>query len=268
MDAGRLVQGLCTAEGNDKRNVCVYRDWEAEVELRSDTPAFEDWIVETLDREIVQNSDIDIDMLCVSRRPKNKCLRYGKIKAFGNHFRVDDNSEIIMKTYDSGVATVADDPVLDARDVSSINYVGVLKDILKLDYGPVRSSIILLRCEWIKKFDNRNNPNTYVRDESGFLMVNFKHKLPKMQDPFIFPSQATQVFFSDDRKKPGWKVVLRKDPRARREVVDSSDVFYSTSVDTVHLMTPTVIPPPPEVPSLEGAVELTNEDHLLAVAAY
>jgi hypothetical protein len=32
-----------------------------------------------------------------------------------------------------------------------------------------------------------------------------------MVEPFIFPSQVTQVFFSDDLKKPSWKVILKKE---------------------------------------------------------
>jgi hypothetical protein len=55
-----------------------------------------------------------------------------------------------MQTYDSGVASVFDVPTTDARDVS-VHYVGVLKDIFKLDYGPLRIATILICCEWIKR---------------------------------------------------------------------------------------------------------------------
>jgi hypothetical protein len=53
-----------------------------------------------------------------------------------------------------------------------LNYIGVLKDILKLDYGPLKTQVILLRCEWMKKEDNQGNP-MYIRDDAGFLVVNF-----------------------------------------------------------------------------------------------
>jgi hypothetical protein len=76
-----------------------------------------------------------------------------------------------------------------ARDVS-VNNIGVLKDILKLNYRPMRTPITLFHCKWMKRHDNRNNP-TYVRDDAGFLVVNFWHMLLKSSDPFIFPSQAT-----------------------------------------------------------------------------
>jgi hypothetical protein len=67
------------------------------------------------------------------------------MKAFGNHFRVEDAASIRMQTYDSGVASVFTIPTANARDVS-VNYVGVVKDIFKLDYGPLSSLIVLLRC--------------------------------------------------------------------------------------------------------------------------
>jgi hypothetical protein len=121
-------------------------------------------------------------------------------------------------------------PIDDARDVS-VNYVGVLKDILKLDYRAVNSPVILLHCEWVRRHDNRGNP-TYIRDEAGFLFVNFRHKMPKLAEPFIFPSQATQVFYSNDIRKEDWKVVLRSDVRARREVAHTSDMFITTTLMT------------------------------------
>ena len=145
----------------------------------------------------------------------------------------------------------------------SINYVGVLKDILLLDYGGLNTQIILLRCEWVKPRDSWGNA-TYTRDNAGFLVVNFRQKLGCMVDPFIFPSQATQVFFSDVVEKPGWKVVLWKEVRARCEVVDKSDAFISTTVESADMIAPQTLPNPPCVVNLVGAIELSEEDNLLA----
>jgi hypothetical protein len=72
----------------------------------------------------------------------------------------------------------------------SINYVRILKEILKLDYGPLHTPVILMNCKWLKRVDNRGN-STYTQDEVGFLIVNSRHKLPRMAKPFIFPSHAT-----------------------------------------------------------------------------
>lgn len=188
------------------------------------------------------------------------------MKAFGNHYRVEDSATAAMLTYDSGIASVFQVPTADALDVD-VHYVGVLKDILKLDYGPLHAPVVLLRCEWMKRSDNRGNP-TYVRDDAGFLTVNFRHKLPRMAEPFIFSSQATQVFFSNIVEKPGWKVVLRKEARSRRQVVEPPDVFITTTVESSGLSTPDIVPASAAEASLVGAIELSAEDHLLACAEY
>lgn len=193
-------------------------------------------------------------------------MRYGRMKAFGNHYRVEDDASSVMLTYDSGIASVFQVPTADARDVA-VHYVGVLKDILKLNYGPLNVPVVLLRCEWVKRSDNRGS-DTYIRDDAGFLMVNFRHKLSRMAEPFIFSSQATQVFFSDIVEKPGWKIVLRKEARSRREVVEPPDVFITTTVECSGLTAPETMPARPIHASLVGAIELSAEDHLLASAQY
>jgi hypothetical protein len=133
----------------------------------------------------VSNPD-DVDRLLMCTKPSQKATRFIRMKAFGNHFCVEDETSSRLQTYDSGIASVFHVPIEDARDVA-VNYVGVVKDILKLDYRPVHTLVILLHCEWVRGHDNRGNP-TYIRDKAGFLFVNFRHKMPKLVEPFIFPS--------------------------------------------------------------------------------
>lgn len=160
-----------------------------------------------------------------------------------------------MQTYDNSVASIFKVPTADSTNVL-INYIGILKDILKLDYGPLHAPVILLRCEWFKQEDNRGN-STYKRDEVGFLVANSHHKLPRLSDSFIFYSQVIQVFFSDITNKRGWKVVMRKEARSGREVLDTLDVFISTTHESFGLIAPDEVPPPPKRPSLVGAIELS-----------
>ena len=89
-----------------------------------------------------------------------------------------------------------------------------------------------------------------------------------MADPFIFPTQAIQVFFSDDQKKPGWKVVLQKEACSKREVVNTADVFITTTSEASGLTVPIEVPMHPTTQSLVGAIELSAEDNLLAIATY
>jgi hypothetical protein len=69
------------------------------------------------------------------------------------------------------VASMFDMPTFDVTSVF-VNVVGVLKDILKLDYGLVHNLVHIFRCEWMKQEDNRGNL-TYVKDDVEFLTVNF-----------------------------------------------------------------------------------------------
>jgi hypothetical protein len=89
---------------------------------------------------------VDVDSLLLYTKPSQKAMRYTKMKAFGNHFRVEDEATSRIQTYNSGIASIFAVSTEDAQDVS-VNYVGVLKDILKVDYGPMRQPVILLRCE-------------------------------------------------------------------------------------------------------------------------
>jgi hypothetical protein len=188
------------------------------------------------------------------------------MKAFRNHFRVGDPGSEQLQTYDSMVTSVFEVPTAEATAVS-VNYVGVVKDIMKLDYGPLSRPIVLLRCQWARRSDSRGNP-TYTHNDAGFLVVKVQHNLLRMSDPFIFAVQATQVFYSDIPNKLGWKVVLRKEARAKREVAENVDAFITTSIESTGLTTRVDIPPPPNQASLVGAIQLTPQEQLLAMAAF
>jgi len=150
----------------------------------------------------------DMDRLLLCNKSSQKTLQYTRMKAFGNHYQVEEESSVHMITYDNGVVFVFNVPITNARDVA-MNYMGMLKDILKLDYRPMHAPVVLLQCKWLKWQDNQGNP-THTRDEASFLLVNFQHKLPYMAESFIFSNQAIQVFFLNVVGKPGWKVILHK----------------------------------------------------------
>ena len=89
-----------------------------------------------------------------------------------------------------------------------------------------------------------------------------------MSEPFIFPSQATQVFFSDVEGKPGWKVVLRKEVRARQKVVDTMDAFISTTTESTGMTAPLRLPMALDTANLVGAIKLSAEENLIALEQY
>ncbi len=76
------------------------------------------------------------------------------------------------------------------------------------------------------------------------------------------------MFFFDDLRKLGWKVVLWKEVHSRKDVVDTKDVFITKIVETDGLSAPTRLPLAPNIASLIGAIELSKKDNLLAYAKF
>ncbi len=70
-------------------------------------------------------------------------------KHLGNHFKVEDLKNNSVQTYDNDIALVFDMSTVDARDLS-MNFVGVLKNIFKFDYGPMHIPMVIFRYEWMK----------------------------------------------------------------------------------------------------------------------
>jgi len=78
-----------------------------------------------------------------------------------------------------------------------VEYVDVIKDIFKLDYEPISTPIILMRCAWVRnRNDVKGNP-TYKQDEVRFLACNFWYMMTEDEEPFVFPTQVQQMFFMD-----------------------------------------------------------------------
>ncbi len=125
--------------------------------------------------------------------------------------------------------------------------------------------VFIFICELIKWKDNKRNA-TYVQDDVGFFTINFYQKLPLSFEPFIFPCQATQVFFSNDIKRPSWKVVLRKEACSRKEVANIKKLFITTTMETSGLSVLEGLPPPPTIILLIGAIDLFEKDNLLFVS--
>jgi hypothetical protein len=133
------------------------------------------WVRDAISsHQVAGGSNIDPDLIYLSIPPSFKAFKYSKMKEYGNHFQVDNDRNNLLATYDCGVASIfqqsqgSEDEVLGA-----IQYVGTLKEILGLDYGPISSPITLFRYQWVKNgIDNSRNP-TYRRDDVGFFLANF-----------------------------------------------------------------------------------------------
>ena len=93
-----------------------------------------------------------------------------------------------------------------------MEYINWIEEILELDYG--RFQVLVLLCNWIQAISNGPGA-TMKRDDYGFNRL-----IPIFAQSFVFPVQIEHVFFSDCHGEPGWRVVLRKEPRGRRIAFD------------------------------------------------
>ncbi len=155
----------------------------------------------------------DMDVMQLSIKPQMIASRYAKVMAYDNHYRVTINNEATtMTTYDFKVASIFQQPHATNEGVTlgSIQYVGVLKDIILLNYGPMSQPMVLFKCDWCTHGSDKWGNPTYRRDEDGFLLANFHNLKVEVTKPFVFPSQVQQVFNVDELNTLWWKVVFHK----------------------------------------------------------
>jgi hypothetical protein len=94
---------------------------------------------------------------------------------------------------------------------ANLEYIGWVDKILGVDYGVFE--LILLYCTWVQARTTGARA-TMKQDEYGFTLL--KVDRAYSADSFAFPLHVQQVFFAYEVDKPGWKVVLRKQPRGTR----------------------------------------------------
>jgi hypothetical protein len=76
--------------------------------------------------------------------------------------------------------------------MASLEYVGWIEEIFKLDYG--RFQTVIFFCNWVVV--NYEGSSTIVRrDEYGFTLVNFECLILLFVQSFMFPMHVEQVFF-------------------------------------------------------------------------
>ena len=244
-------------------------EWEAEFESSGGAIGpIELWL-----KNRVHSADLDMsdpnesDTVLLSNPPSLRCKRYARMKAYGNHWRVDDDYSRSLHTVDYGVACFE---VNEQSMGSGKDYLGLLEDILLLDYGKLNTPITLFSCQWKNRYDARRR-NTYIRDDDGFLVVNFRNNVSKAVDCYVFPSQCTQVFFSDDDTRPvesNWKVVLRKEARSRRKMEEDDDLFILTNVETARMMPSYSLREHPQEPDLTGAILVNDINNAIALQGF
>ncbi|KAK4713393.1 hypothetical protein R3W88_019300 [Solanum pinnatisectum] len=148
--------------------------------------------------------------------------------------RKTQNSGIMLKTITQSYASTKDkNPIL-----AEVSFYGILTDIIELYYSK-NLKFVLFKCKWVN-----HNKGLIEKDDYGFTLANFNHLLYKRHqlsdEPFIFASQAQQVFYVDYPMEKEWRMVVKLKPRG----------FYDLGDDT------------PTIEHKEGHMELWPEQQL------
>lgn len=97
-----------------------------------------------------------------------------------------------------------------------VAYYGVIKEIILLDYHMFQ--VPLFKCSWAHKGKG-------VKEEDGFTLVNLHtNQSAFVNDPYILPSQAKQVFYSREDDSSPWYVVMRAPPRGYHELETEEEI--------------------------------------------
>lgn len=136
------------------------------------------------------------------------------------------NSGVVISAKTSSFASARDkNPI-----VGDVTYYGALKDIIEVDYYG-HFKVVLFKCDWVDVTSRGKG----IKDDYGFTLVNFNRLLSTGQnmsdEPFIFASQAEQVFYVEDPVDKGWHVVIKTKPR---DLYEMSDEIHPDDLEAYH----------------------------------
>lgn len=204
-------------------------------------PPFTEWFERTMTSHHFESSDENRFLLTsYSIPPSLKVVTYKACRAYGNHWRavplqqslVDcDSSQ--FQTFDSGMAaTFSMQRTNRAGETidDSVQYVGVLTEVLELNYGGMK--VVLFKGRWIEPSWVPKSSASMRYHESGLWQVNFQKELgaSKRMD-YVFPRQVEQVFFYPNDRGIAWRTVLHKESRSTRVLGDFMEVPFHDSVE-------------------------------------
>ncbi|XP_062030232.1 uncharacterized protein LOC133746080 [Rosa rugosa] len=183
---------------------------------------FSDWLADK-----VRTSDCSTmsdTVRWITCKPKREVLSCSGYLINWNRFHTRESEK---GTQNCGVSVEADTYCrASARDtmlkLDKVDYYGVIKEIILLDYRKFK--VPMFDCDWANIVNG-------VKVEEGFTLVNLRIGQHQFQrDPFIFASQANQVFYSRESDVSNWSVVLRAPPRGLYDNENPGETDYMPSV--------------------------------------
>jgi hypothetical protein len=207
----------------------------------SELPPFVDWFPLAIREQPFEDVEEKQLLSYFSMPPAPTAVSYKSCTAYGNHWRTMSLSRLVdcdgsdYATFDSGMACSFKQLLVNNKGEmveKSMVYVGVLTEILKLDYGPLPNPILLFKGKWVDSKTQPRERATIRHDESGLLQANFSHELSaQMKMDYVLPSQVQQVFLYPNFAGAKWRTVLHKEARSRPVYSDIEDVEYTVPVD-------------------------------------
>ncbi|GLU06513.1 hypothetical protein SLE2022_235410 [Rubroshorea leprosula] len=169
---------------------------------------FHEWFRDRVTRMEQQGYVISEKIKWLSKGPSDVALTYSGYLVNGLRFHTKTH-EKNLKTQNSGVAVISNTRSYSSRKDNQpvegeINFYGVLQQIIKLNYSGFYK-VVLFKCDWA------DTQRGCKKDEFGFTLVNFNRLSHTgsnpSDDPYIFASQASKVFYIEDAREKDWQVV-------------------------------------------------------------
>ena len=142
----------------------------------------------------IAGEEVTEDLATMSRLPSPYVRHHNSMRAYGYHFRADDERGRAHVSFDAGVAAIITQTCRSSRaDMNPVEaelqYIGVINDIVMVDYGHLKFNVF--KCSWIKP--QLEGIRTIKQDKDGFWSVKYNTRQVPATEPYIMPSHARQV---------------------------------------------------------------------------
>lgn len=160
----------------------------------------------------------------LAKGPSNRVRYYTGFDINGIRFHTQERDNT-GKCQNSGILVTAQTP-----DQGMVSYYGIVKDMIYLNYYG-QFGIVLFKCDWINIF----HKDGLKVDKHGFTLVNLNCLL-RTEEPFVFASQAQQVFYIGNPREKSWHVVVKTKPRDTYVMGDekNDDIIETLLQSTTH----------------------------------